>query len=204
MTTTCCQPATEIADEELIRRFQVDGDRDAFEALVCRYERELFGYLRRYLHDAEMAEDVFQATFLRVHLKREQFEAGRKFRPWLYTIATHLAIDARRRNRRHKMAALDAPLAEAGGRPLIDTLATAGDGSEDRLEEKEMIDWIREAVDKLAAPQRQIVQLIYHQGLKYREAARLLDIPLGTVKSRMHAAIVAIGHEPRLIAHSPR
>jgi RNA polymerase sigma-70 factor (ECF subfamily) len=59
-------------------------------------------------------------------------------------------------------------------------------------------------VDHLAAPQRQLVKLIYHEGLKYREVASLLGIPLGTVKSRMHAAIVAIAREPRRAAHSPR
>ena len=94
-------------DEELIGRFRAGDDAAAFESLVHRYERELFSYLRRYLGSAEMAEDVFQATFLQVHLKRENFEEGRRFRPWLYTIATNQAIDAQRRNRRHRMVSLD-------------------------------------------------------------------------------------------------
>ncbi|MFM7033746.1 MAG: RNA polymerase sigma factor, partial [Planctomycetia bacterium] len=79
-------------DEELLARFRKDDDAAAFESLVHRYERELFSYLRRYLGSTEMAEDVFQATFLQVHLKKEQFEEGRRFRPWLYTIATNQAI----------------------------------------------------------------------------------------------------------------
>ena len=94
-------------DEVLIRRFQQSGDTAAFESLVHRYERDLFGYLRRYLHSAEMAEDVFQTTFLQVHLKRDAFADGRRFRPWLYAIATHQAIDAQRRNRRHRAVDLD-------------------------------------------------------------------------------------------------
>jgi hypothetical protein len=73
------------ADEDLLRRFRVDDDTDAFESLVHRYEQELFSYLRRYCGSAEMAEDVFQATFLQVYLKKENFEDGRRFRPWLYT-----------------------------------------------------------------------------------------------------------------------
>jgi RNA polymerase sigma-70 factor (ECF subfamily) len=95
------------SDEELLVRCRSGSDPAAFESLVRRYETELFSYLRRYLGNAEMAEDVFQATFLQVHLKREQFEEGRRFRPWLYTIATNQAIDAQRRTRRHKMASLD-------------------------------------------------------------------------------------------------
>ncbi|NBW97168.1 MAG: sigma-70 family RNA polymerase sigma factor, partial [Planctomycetia bacterium] len=95
------------SDEDLLRRFRVDDDMAAFEALVHRYERELFSYLRRYLGSAEMADDVFQATFLQVHLKKENFEDGRRFRPWLYTIATNQAIDAQRRNKRHRMVSID-------------------------------------------------------------------------------------------------
>ena len=95
------------SDETLLLRYRQTGGRDDFAQLVHRYERELYNYLRRYLGDAEMAHDVFQATFLQVHLKCDQFEDGRRFRPWLYTIATNQAIDAQRRNRRHRMVSLD-------------------------------------------------------------------------------------------------
>ncbi len=210
MTTSACLDRPDAmleaaaTDEELMGRFQADDDREAFETLVHRYERELFHYLRRYLHDSEGAEDVFQATFLRIHLKRDAFEPGRRFRPWLYTIATNLAIDARRRDRRHRMATLDACGPDDGGRPLGETIAAPTDGGQEKVDSTETLDWIRAAVDHLAAPQRQLVQLIYHEGLKYREVASLLGIPLGTVKSRMHAAIVAIAREPRRMVHSPR
>src|SRR2546423_1852809 len=80
---------------------------EAFGFLVRRYERELYGYLRRYLQDATLAEDVFQNTFLQVYIKSGQYEAGRPVRPWLYTIATHQAIDALRRNGRHQAVSLD-------------------------------------------------------------------------------------------------
>src|ERR1051325_3619214 len=97
----------DLTDEELLVRYRDTADRDAFAELVHRYERELFSYLRRYLGDANMAEDAFQATFLQVHLKAHQFEEGRKVRPWLYTIATNQAIDAQRRNKRHRSVSLD-------------------------------------------------------------------------------------------------
>ena len=95
------------ADEELLMRYREGGDRDAFAQLVRRYEREMFSYLRRFLGSAEMAEDAFQTTFLQVHLKCDQFQSGRRFRPWLYTIATHQAIDHQRRNKRHRLVSLD-------------------------------------------------------------------------------------------------
>ena len=83
-----------LSDEELLGRYRKQGDRQAFAVLVHRYERELYSYLRQYLGDATLAEDAFQATFLQVHLKCDQFEEGRKFRPWVYTIATNQAINA--------------------------------------------------------------------------------------------------------------
>src|ERR1700684_2915303 len=108
MTGSNAQPQlAERSDEELLLDFRTSGNRLAFDQLVHRYERELFSYLRRYLGDAEMAEDTFQATFLQVHLKCDQFEEGRRFRPWLYTIATNQAIDAQRRNKRHRNLSLD-------------------------------------------------------------------------------------------------
>src|SRR5262249_776564 len=105
--TTGGPDRTGLSDEELLLAYRDRADRTAFTDLVNRYERELYSYLRRYLGDASMAEDAFQATFLQVHLKCDQFEAGRRFRPWLYTIATNQAIDAQRRNKRHRNISLD-------------------------------------------------------------------------------------------------
>src|SRR6516162_6373358 len=93
-------------DEDLLIRFR-RGQREAFGALVRRYERELYGYLRRYLGDANLADDVFQNTFLQVYTKIGQYQAGRPVRPWLYTIVTHQAIDALRRANRHQALSLD-------------------------------------------------------------------------------------------------
>src|SRR3954452_24217163 len=93
------QPAS-LSDEELLLGYRESGDAKLFAELVHRYERELYSYLRRYLSDAEMAEDAFQAALLQVHLKCQQFEPGRAVRPWLYTIAPNQAIDAQRRSRR--------------------------------------------------------------------------------------------------------
>src|SRR5712691_11336379 len=86
----------------LLDRFR-RGQREAFGVLVRRYERELYGYLRRYLGDGNLADDVFQNTFLQLYTKVATYEPGRPVRHWLYTIATHQAIDALRRNGRHQV-----------------------------------------------------------------------------------------------------
>jgi RNA polymerase sigma-70 factor (ECF subfamily) len=102
------------SDEELLLAYRDDGEWRAFEELVHRYERELYSYLRRYLGDAAMAEDVFQSAFLQLHLKCDKYEPGRPVRPWLYTIATNQAIDAQRRTRRHRLVSLDRRHERAG------------------------------------------------------------------------------------------
>lgn len=180
------------SDEELILGYQSEGDRRAFDELVHRYERELYNYLRRYVGDDQVAEDVFQQTFLQVHLKCDQFEPGRRFRPWLYTVAINQAIDMQRRNRRHRMASLDKRLGtgdeqETGA--LVDLLDNESAGPSQLAEEAEQSEEVRRAVDELPESTRQAVLLVYFQGMKYREAAEVMSIPVGTVKSRLHAAI---------------
>lgn len=181
------------ADEDLLRRFRVDDDTAAFESLVHRYEQELFSYLRRYCGNAEMAEDVFQATFLQVYLKKENFEDGRRFRPWLYTIATNQAIDAQRRNRRHRMVSIDQ---RANGDDdvgaLVEMLAGRDQTADDQMADEESREWVRSAVADLPESLKSTVLLVYHQGMKYREAADVLGIPVGTVKSRLHAALLKL------------
>ncbi|MGD9721032.1 MAG: RNA polymerase sigma factor [Pirellulales bacterium] len=184
-----------MSDEALLSAYRDHADRLAFAELVNRYERELFSYLRRYLGDASLAEDTFQATFLQVHLKCDQFDEGRKFRPWLYTIATNQAIDAQRRNKRHRSVSLDRNTRhheqdELGS--LMSLLESKEPSPEDRAQASQQTEWIREAVEQLPDSLREAVHLVYYQGLKYREAADVLSIPVGTVKSRLHSAILKL------------
>jgi RNA polymerase sigma-70 factor (ECF subfamily) len=178
----------EVTDEELVARFRGGRDPDAFDTLVRRYEQELFGYLRRYLGNAELAEDVFQETFLRVHTKSGGFERGRAFRPWLYAIATNQAIDAQRRARRHRTGGGESR-GNVEGPSFVETLPSRERSAEERYEAEETEQWVRGAVEKLSAPQRSVVTLVFRRGAKQREIASLLGIPVGTVKSRLHTAM---------------
>lgn len=182
------------SDESLLEAYCATGKMEAYEGLVHRYEREIYSYLRRFLGDAEMAEDAFQGTFLQVHLKCGQFQKGRRFRPWLYSIATNQAIDLQRRNKRHRAVSLD-----GGGQSdndelgtLVDLLENKDPGPVAQLETGERRNWIRNAVAELPETLRSAVTLVYYQGLKYREAAEALDVPVGTVKSRLHSALLKL------------
>jgi RNA polymerase sigma-70 factor, ECF subfamily len=186
--------ASSLTDEELLLAYRDRGGSDLFSELVHRYERELYSYLRRYLGDAEMAEDAFQAAFLQVHLKCQQYEAGRAFRPWLYTIATNQAIDAQRRSRRHRMVSLDRAGPKEGDDvgKLLDLLTSKEPSPTALLSSRERSEWLHQAVEQLPAALRDVIELVYFQELKYREAAEALNIPVGTVKSRMHAAVAKL------------
>jgi len=184
-------PLLTCSDEDLLGRFQ-RGQVEAFGILLRRYERELYGYLRRYLGDSDLADDVFQNTFLQLYTKIGQYEAGRPVRPWLYTIATHQAIDALRRAGRHQALSLDQnrqQMPNGEVRNLVDLLENPTPGPVEQADCAERRRRVRADVNNLPEFLRQVVVLAYYQGLKYREIADILGIPVGTVKSRLHSAL---------------
>ena len=183
-----------VTDEQLLLEYRLTGDRELYAQLVYRYERELFSYLRRYLGNAEMAEDVFQAALLSVRLKCNSFEEGRRYRPWLYTIATNAAIDARRRNKRHRTVSLDTPREQDNedvGR-LVNLLESGDPDPANAAVRAERSRLVRETLNQLPESMTAVIHLVYYQGMKYREAAEVLDIPVGTVKSRLNSAITKL------------
>jgi RNA polymerase sigma-70 factor (ECF subfamily) len=183
-------PKEEVSDEELVARYQAIRDPADFERLVRRYERELYTFLRRFLGNAQHAEDVFQGAFLSVHLRIEQFEPGKRFRPWLYAIASNKAIDFMRRNKRHQLSSLDQG-AKTGDsdESMAQRLSSQEVGPEERAMLNETSARMREAVGQLSPPTQQLIQLAFYQGLKYADISEILEIPIGTVKSRVFTAM---------------
>ena len=183
-------------DEVLLSRYRDEGRTADFDVLVHRYERELYRYLVRYTGDAALAEDVFQNTFLQVHLKRGLYEDGRPVRPWLYSIATHQAVDALRKAGRHPTISLDLRGSSGGGdsdpSALVDLLVGANAGPLAELQGEERKEWVRIAIERLPDALKQTLILAYFQDLKYREIAEIQMIPVGTVKSRLHAALAKL------------
>ncbi|MEM6692250.1 MAG: RNA polymerase sigma factor [Planctomycetota bacterium] len=184
--------SSDLSDESLLVQYHQSGDRAIFQTLIARYEREIYSYLCRYMGEPELARDAFQGTFLQVHLKCGQFDQSRRFKPWLYAIATNQAIDLQRRNKRHRYVSLDRTSPSNDGEQdgqwaeklvgsSIDPLDAASDG--------ENRDWVVDYVGQLNESMQQVIHLVYYKGMKYREAAEILGIPVGTVKSRLHAAI---------------
>lgn len=146
----------QLTDEQLMGRYRDHGPEDVFTELVHRYERELYRYLARYLGDPTLADDVFQNTFLQIHLKRGLYEDGRPFRPWLYAIATHQAVDALRKAGRHPTVSLDqrvtASQRESEAGSLLDLLVNDGNGPLAELQEQERQQWVRDSIDAFPTP----------------------------------------------------
>lgn len=190
--TTSMMSEAQDSDEALMVRYRDQDDMGAFESLVERYERPLFNYLFRYLRNAQLAEEAFQGTFSRVHEKRDLYTEDRKFRPWLYSIATNQAVDELRREGRHQAASLEQRRTQSDaetGSTLLDLLQSGAPSPFEQLEAEERREWTRRAIDNLPEHLRTVVLLIYFQGLKYREAADALEIPVGTIKSRLNTAL---------------
>jgi len=167
------------------------GDPKAFTELVRRYGGSVLRYLVRMSRNREQAEDLFQETFKRVHQKAHTFR-GNRFKPWLFAIATRVAIDGLRRNRRLKVLSLNQKLDCTGERcEELGTVAVADDSlnPSEEAERAERAEQVRQTVELLPAKQRATLVLAYFQQLNYREVAEVLGCSIGTVKTQMYRAL---------------
>lgn len=184
-------PVADRTDEQLLSD-HLGGDSNAFPELVDRYRNELLHFLIRFLGSRASAEDVFQDAFLQVHLAAESFDSTRRFKPWLYTIAANKARDFHRRQKRRATASLSAPV---GGddteTEFVDLLASDAEGPDQPVSDHEQATMVKKVVDELPSHYREILLLSYFQKMSYGQIADSLDIPLGTVKSRLHSAVAS-------------
>jgi RNA polymerase sigma-70 factor (ECF subfamily) len=181
---------TQSTDEELVAA-HLKGHAHAFPILMERYRPELHGFLQRFIGSRAAAEDVFQETFLQIHLSAAAFDPTRVFRPWLYTIAANKARDWYRKDRRRRGVSLQTPIGEDGDGELIDLFAAQIHQPAQPLTLKEESALVKTAVDALPPLHREIIVLAYFQKMNYQQIADILQIPLGTVKSRLHSAVAA-------------
>ena len=166
------------------------GDRTAFGELVSRYGDSVLGYLTRMSRDREQAEDLFQETFKRVHAKAHTLR-GNQFKSWLFTIATHAAIDGARRRKRLQLVSLNRKSDCDDDGQELGAVAVA-DSSCDPSQEAvraEQAEQVRRAVASLPERQRATLVLAYYQQLTYKEMAEVLDCSIGTVKTHMYRAL---------------
>src|SRR5262245_44006724 len=154
-----------------------------------RDERPLQRHLLRLLKSPTAAEDVLQNTFLLVHLRADQFDPARKVRPWLYAVASRQAIDYLRRNRRHQAVSLSRSEEDDENTLPADLVADGGPMPAEQVDAAVKRDWVLQAVRKLPQRFRQAFVRVHLEGSTYLDAAQELEVPVGTVKSRIHTAI---------------
>ncbi|MBI1374990.1 MAG: sigma-70 family RNA polymerase sigma factor [Phycisphaera sp.] len=186
--TTQPDPA-ELTDEQLMALYQ-QGHEAVFPVIIQRYRRELFNFLVRFLGDKAAAEDVFQEAFLQVHLSADRFDTEKRFKPWLFTIAANKGRDYMRKRVRRRASTLDAPIDSSGdGQSFVDLLEADMPQPDENLAEDELRNRVMQAIGEMPEHLREILLLSYFQQLSYNDIADMLEIPLGTVKSRLHTAV---------------
>jgi len=172
-------------DEAELIRSTLAGQTAAFGELVLKHQDRLYNTLYRVLGSAEDARDVVQDAFVQAFLKLESYRGSAAFYTWLYRIAFNLAMSHRRRQR--PTASLDFSRSEHGvepidGQPTPEAHAACGDRA--RL--------VHAALAELAAEFRQVIVLRELEGCRYEEIAEILELPIGTVRSRLFRARLAL------------
>lgn len=184
-----------LPDHELMARLKAAPAAEVmtgFEVLVGRYKNAIVSFLFRFTSDFRTAEDLAQETFLRVFKKIHDYNNAAKFSTWLYTIASNLAKDEFKRRARHPAKSLDW---KGGGQTTRDIPQVKADTTDSvpdvQLEHDEVRKNVNKALGILEEHDREILLLKDVQGLSYEEIAQVLDLPMGTVKSRISRARTA-------------
>ena len=177
-------------DATLISAFQ-SGKLAAFSQLVERHQRSLINFFFHLSWDRQVAEDCAQEVFLRLYSHLGSYEPQAKFTTFLFRIARNLWIDRMRAeaSRGGKAASLEAPSGFGEERTLRDRVSAPSPTPVEILARRETQDALRHAIDRLPEEQKTVLILSELQGMKYQEIGAILEIPVGTVKSRMHTAM---------------
>ncbi len=179
----------EMSDEQLVNVYH-GGRSDAMRELMGRYQTELFYFLIRFLGNRAAAEDVFQEAFIQVHISADSFDVSRRFRPWLFTIAANKARDYLRKQARRPTVRLSASVGgDDDGESFVDLMAGDVPMPNEKIEAEELRELVMRTVEEMPEHLREILLLSYFQRFSYSEIAEMLEIPLGTVKSRLHTAV---------------
>ena len=173
------------ADLRLVRRCK-RGDEAAFAELLARYRQPIYGLCLRMVRDREQARDLAQEVFIKVFSLLDRYDEQYAFASWLFRIASNHCIDYLRRNRLRfiSLDGLTGPDGEAREMPVPDRAPLP----DRQLAGREAIAKVEEIIDELPPHYRLMIQLRHGEDMSYEQIAQVLDMPLGTVKARIHRA----------------
>lgn len=179
-----------MTDEQAMWRVQMHDDAHAFAQLVTRWERPIQRLCTRMLGDSHRGEDLTQDAFARLFAKRKHYQPSGRFSTYLWRIALNLCYDELRRLKRHPETLTDGQALD--GSELIPNSVAVVKGPDALLWQRERGEIVRQAVMRLPETYRSVVVLRHYENLKFREIADVLQIPEGTVKSRMAEALTQL------------
>ncbi|HDL17557.1 MAG TPA: sigma-70 family RNA polymerase sigma factor [Bacteroidetes bacterium] len=184
----------DLSDAELIHQFR-NGQTQAFNLLVWRWQKPVFNFLYRFLGNLQDAEDVNQKTFIKVYQKISSLKEIDKFRVWLYQVAANEARDQLRKRKRHFFLSLDMQGKSPSENNENITLELPDPGSDDaqqNIYREELKKIFTHAMQEIPQEQREIIIMKIYQDLKFIEIAEILQESLNTVKSRMYYGLKAL------------
>ena len=182
--------AVSAEEKALIERCK-RGDLAAFNDLVRKYEKQVYNFAYRLTGNYDDANDVAQDAFLRVFNAIGSFRGDASFSTWLFRITTNVFLDERKRAKAHPQASLDEYL-ELGESSVARQIVDPSPTPEVVLEESERAQILSKAISDLPEYQRAMVTLYHSQQKSYEEIAEIMDLPIGTVKSRLNRARLAL------------
>ncbi len=172
---------TAMTDEQLILRFQ-EGDVRCFEELVYRYKNQLYNYVYRFVNNRNDAEDIVQETFLRVYKNKHYYKEIAKFSTWIYTIAGNLARTELRQKKRRNQLSLSNMLKDDKEYEIPDKSPAP-----DKIVDNNITgDIVQNFINNLQPRFKEVIILRDIKGFSYEEICKMLDVPIGTVKSRVN------------------
>jgi RNA polymerase sigma-70 factor (ECF subfamily) len=160
------------------------GNQNAFEEVVTLFQHRLYQVCYRMLGNAQEAEDIAQEAFVRAYINIHTFDQKRKFSTWLFRIATNLCIDRIRKKKPDYY--LDANVPGTDGLNMYSQIAASGELPEEEVERMELQERIHYEIGRLPDKYRSVIILRYIEELPLQEIADILELPLGTVKTRVH------------------
>ncbi len=170
------------------------GNSDAFGALVLKYQGRLFNTFLHVTRSREEAEDVLQEAFVKAFVKLDSFRGNSAFYTWLYRIAFNISISRKRKKKPE--SSVDHQREIAGTEPI-----DIGELPEDRLLREERSDQLHRAMTALHAEHRAVLTLREMEGFCYETIGEILDLPAGTVRSRLHRARMQLHEQLKAILH---
>ena len=178
---------SELTDAQLIRRFQ-KGDKSVFAHIIDRYQEPLFTYLFRFVGNRQVAEDIFQDTFLKVMKNLKDYREQGKFGSWLFGIAHHLTVDFLRKENRYQKI-FSAIEEKQKNEVTLENIPESNPLPDLNIEQKELRRILNDAVSRLSNEQKEVFLLREHSELTFKEIANLLNRPLNTVLAQMRYAL---------------